>query len=143
MLKFQNQLILWYIFCLTHNLFKFFKRILTLWTLFIKWSMTLKVIQGHKRPPLCLNHSITFVDGPILINKIWLLISWRHNFFIKFYFILIPSDLITTLTYVLIDNFCACLYDYVIVKIMFILVIEWMKNNRLKFYLTIQDFLFI
>ena len=28
--------------------------------------MTLKVIQGHIRPPLCPNHTGTFVYGPIL-----------------------------------------------------------------------------
>ena len=30
--------------------------------------MTLKVMQGHKRPLLCQNHSSTFVYGPILIK---------------------------------------------------------------------------
>ena len=51
---------------------------------------------------------------------IWMLISWRHNFFMKFYdlkclfmlwrsfMIFRPYDLITILTYVLMDNFCPC-----------------------------------
>ena len=30
--------------------------------------MTLEVIQGHVRPLLCLNHSSTFVYGPILMK---------------------------------------------------------------------------
>ena len=42
----------------------------TLWRdkFLIKWSMTLKVIQGHIRPPLYQNHSSTFVYGPILMK---------------------------------------------------------------------------
>ena len=30
--------------------------------------MTLKVIQGHMRPPLCQNHTSTFVYGSILMK---------------------------------------------------------------------------
>ena len=83
--------------------------------------MTSKIIQGHKRP-LCPNHSSTFVYGPILM-KICMnanimktqymtcyvtFMLWR-----SFFFTLRPSDLITTLTYVLKDNFCPCfVYTY-------------------------------
>ena len=35
---------------------------------FINWSMTLKIIQGHIRPHLCQNHSSTFVYRRILMK---------------------------------------------------------------------------
>ena len=74
--------------------------------------MTSNVIQGHIRSLLCLNHSSTFVYGPILIKKT----NYEDNIRPEIYlfimekfcdlFTLRPSDLIITLTYVLMDNFC-------------------------------------
>ena len=73
---------LWYIFCLAPNLLKTFQdcQHYEEWrnNLFIKWSMTAKVIQVYIRPLLCYNHSNTLIYGPILI-------SWRHNFKIIFF----------------------------------------------------------
>ena len=57
----------------------------------VKLSMALKVIQDHIRPPLCQNHSSTFVYVPILMK------------------VCMTANIInTTLTYVLMDNFCPC-----------------------------------
>ena len=76
-LKFQNYL-LCYIFCL--NFFKIFSRMSILWRhiFLIKWSMTLKVIQGHMRPHLCQNHSSTFVYEQSFMKILWMPRSWRH-----------------------------------------------------------------
>ena len=93
----------------------------TLWrrNFFIRWSMTSKVNQGHIWPFLWQNHSSIFVYRPILM-KICININimktkymarnvtfmlWRC--FVIF-LNLISSDLITTLTYVLMDNCCPC-----------------------------------
>ena len=94
---------------------------------FIKWSIASKVIEGHIWQLLCQNISNTyntFVYGPIG-DFVWMLISWRHNFFIKLnmtwnvtfilcrsfviFFTLRLSELIATLSYVLIENFRPCL----------------------------------
>ena len=78
--------------------------------------MTSKVIQGHMRPLLCQNHSSTFVYEPILIEICMNVSIIKTHFFLLINvtfmlwrsFTLRPSDLITTLTYVLMDNFCPC-----------------------------------
>ena len=85
--------------------------------------MTSKVIQGHIRPLLCQNHSSTFVYGPILIKICMNANIKKTHFFLKYYDLkchfyvmekfcifltLRPFDLITSLTYVLMDNFCPC-----------------------------------
>ena len=84
--------------------------------------MTTKVIQGHMRPLLCQNHFSRFVYGPILM-KICIKANIMKTYFFHqiiydlkchFYFIakfcdfftLRPYDLITTLSYVLMENFC-------------------------------------
>ena len=74
-------------------------------------------MQGHIRPILCQNHSSTFVYGPILMkifmNAIELYMTWNITLMlwrsIVVCFTLRHSDLITTLTYILIDKFCPCL----------------------------------
>ena len=79
--------------------------------------MTLKVIQGHIRSLLCQNHTNTFVYRPILMkicmNASIMKTQFEMHFYVmeKFcvFFTLRPSNLNTTLTYVLIDNFCPCL----------------------------------
>ena len=58
----------------------------------LKLSMALKVIKGHIRPPLCQNHSNTFVYVPECLMKICMTANIIN----------------TTLTYVLMDNFCPC-----------------------------------
>ena len=66
--------------------FKNFSRMSTLWRhqFFIKWSMILKVIQGHKNfyAKIILAHS--FMDR-FWGKFVWKLVSiwWRHNSFIK------------------------------------------------------------
>ena len=94
-------------------------------------SMTSDVIKGHIRCKC-------FIKGHIKVRSlvckivlehsfmvqfwwkiVWMLISWRHNIWPKmsllcygevlWFFTLRPSHLITTLTYVLMDNFCPCL----------------------------------
>ena len=97
----------------------------------IKLSITSKVIKGQNKNlkviffcdiflsrstlwrhkflmkwPLCQSHSSTFLYGPILM-KIWMNAFTINTLFWDF-FTLIPSDLKTTLTYVLLDNFCSC-----------------------------------
>ena len=87
---------------------------------FIKWSMTSKVIQDHFYAKIKIAHS--FMDQ-FWSKFVWMLISWRHNFSYmtwnvmhfniieKFFNIFTKtSDLITTLTYFLMDNFCPCIY---------------------------------
>ena len=71
-------------------------------------------LKGHSRPLLCQNHSSAFVYGPILmkicmnanIMKTYVPFMLWRSFVILF--TLRPSDLITTLTYVLMDNFYPC-----------------------------------
>ena len=89
---------------------------------FIKWSMTLKVIQGHEGPLLCQNPSCTFVYGPIFMKICMNVTLMKTQFFIKLltemslyvmekfcdFFTLIHFGHITTLTSVLMDNFCNC-----------------------------------
>ena len=70
--------------------------------------MSSKVIQDHFNAKIILAHS--FMNW-FWWKFVWIPISWRHNFFshkCHFYGIekFCPSDLITTLTYVLMDNFC-------------------------------------
>ena len=86
------------------------------------------VIQGHNSliPRLSQNHSSIFVYQPILmkicmnVNKIkthffhWIIIHLKCHFYVVdqfwwIFFTLRPSDLIRTLTCVLINNFCPCL----------------------------------
>jgi hypothetical protein len=69
---------------------------------------SIKVTKGHKRPLLWQNHSGTFVYRPILL-QICMITVFTLNYDLKchFYvFTLRPSDLITTLTYVLMNNVC-------------------------------------
>ena len=77
--------------------------------------MTSKVIEGHIRPLLCENHSGTFVYGPIFMKICINANIMKTQFFHKCYYYVMekcctskPSDLTTTLTYVLMDNFCPC-----------------------------------
>ena len=115
-LKFQNHIILWYIFCLTPDLLKTFQDCQHYEDVnfFIKWSITSKVIQRHIRPLLCQIHFSIFVYGLILMkicinanimkalffhsNHIWPEMSLYviEKFFDLF--TLRPPDLITTLT---------------------------------------------
>ena len=92
----------------------------------MKLSMTFKVIHGHLRPPLCKNRSSTFVYEPFLMNfctnanimKIqffhWIIYDIKCTFMLWRSFVILftlrPFDLITTLTYVLVDNFCPYLF---------------------------------
>ena len=78
--------------------------------------MTLKVIQGHIRQLLCQNHYSAFIYGPILIKICVNANIMKTQFFHKIiydlkchfyviekfrnFFILRPSNLITTLTYI-------------------------------------------
>ena len=85
-LKFQNHLFLRYIFCLVPNLLKPFQECPLMKTQFlINWSITLKVIQSHIRPPkkIILTHS--FIDQFWWKFILMLISSWRHNFLIKIY----------------------------------------------------------
>ena len=85
--------------------------------------MTSKVIHGHIRPLLCQNHSSTFISEPILIKIYMDANIMKTPFFINlyiyglkchfmtwsifaFFFTLRPSDLIATVNYVLMNNFC-------------------------------------
>ena len=63
---------------------------------------TQKVIQDHIRPPLCQNHSSNFVRMQISWNNIKIYVIEK---FCDFFFTWRPSDLNTTLTYILMDNF--------------------------------------
>ena len=79
----------------------------------MKWSMTLKVIQGHIRPHLCQNHSSTFVYEVTIfsLNYIWP----RMHFYdmekcICDFITLKPSDLNITLTYVLMEKLLSLFY---------------------------------
>ena len=82
----------------------------------IKWSMTSQVFKGHNNPSGTLIYEI--------MEILWMLILWRRKFFMALnmtsshfnvierfrdFFTFRPSDLITTLTYVLMDNCCPCL----------------------------------
>ena len=81
------------------------------------WKRSAKVIQGQLRPLLCQNHSSPFVYGPIFIKICMNANIMKTQFSINYtmsllcngeglwFLILRPSDLITTLTYVLRDNF--------------------------------------
>ena len=68
--------------------------------------MTSKVIQGNIRPLLFQNPSSTISYEPNIMKA-----QYRTSISLLFYrdvlwfFLLRPSDLITTLTYVLMDNF--------------------------------------
>ena len=69
-------------------------------------------IKDHFYSKIILAHSFMY---RFWWKFVWMLISWRHNFFIKswpechFYvFTLRTSDLITTLTYILMENICPC-----------------------------------
>ena len=92
---------------------------------FIKLSLTSKVIQARIRPLLCQNHSNTFVYRPIIkicMNGNIMTTQFFHQIMyvlmsllcyeevLCFFFTLWPSDLIPTLTYVIIDNCCPCFY---------------------------------
>ena len=84
--------------------------------MFIKWSRTPSKVQDHFYAKIILAH--LFMDR-FWWKFVWMLISWRHNmwpelslFFchgeVLWFFTLRPSDMITTLTYVFIDNFYPC-----------------------------------
>ena len=80
-----------------------------------------EVIQGHMRPLLWQNHSSTCVYGPILMKLCMNANIMKTHFFINIFFMLCrsfvifftlrPSDLITSLTYVLVDNFFPCFFN--------------------------------
>ena len=82
-LKFQNHLFLRYIFfCLCPIFYDLFKNVIKF---FVKWSMTSKVIQGHIRPLLFIITLAHSIMDRCWWKYIWMLISRRHNFFIKLY----------------------------------------------------------
>ena len=107
------------------NLFKT-SRISTLWRhhFLIKWSMTLKVIQGdirHLYVKIILAHS--------LMDRFWWKFIWIHFYVMEKLFdsfTLRPSDLNTTLTFVLMDNFCSCLF-------LFLYLVQWRKTYLFPF----------
>jgi hypothetical protein len=82
-------------------------------------------LKGHPRSyktTFMQNHSSTFVYGPILM-KICMnadiikmqYMTWIVTFCfgeVLWIFLLRPSDLITNLTYVLMDNFCPCFFHH-------------------------------
>ena len=77
--------------------------------------MTSKVIQGHIRPHLCQNHSSPFIYGPILkicMNANIMKTHYFHKLYNITYVIekFCDSDLISILTYVLMENFFPCLF---------------------------------
>ena len=111
-----------YIFCLTAFFLKLFKNVnIMKKQIFDKMKYDL---EGHPRSynttKIIIAHS--FMDR-FLWKFVWMLISWRHNILLyqillthfyvmeKFcdFFTLWTSDLSTTLTYVLMDNFSPCL----------------------------------
>ena len=81
----------------------------------------MKIIQGHIRPlffaKIILAHSFKDQLWRIFV---WMQISWRHNIWplmsllsyskVFLFFTLRPSDLITTLTYIPMDNFCPFMF---------------------------------
>ena len=85
--------------------------------------MTSEAIEDHISTPL-ISKSTELFEFLFVIeshqNYKWMLILWRHKVFIKWsmyskatfvlfsYFCFRPSDLIITMTYVIIDNFCPC-----------------------------------
>ena len=83
--------------------------------------MNSKVIQGHIRPLLYQNHSSTFVYRPILMKIGMNANIMKTDFFHKChfnvmeklcdFFTLRSSNLITNLTYVLMDNFVLALFS--------------------------------
>ena len=88
-------------------------------------------LKGHSRPLLCQNHSSAFVYGPILmkicmnanIMKTYVPFMLWRSFVILF--TLRPSDLITTLTYVLMDNFLTCSFP----SLFLFLSLLWIIGN--------------
>ena len=77
----------------------------------IKWSMTLKVIQGNIRSPLCQNHSSTFVYGPI-----WMKIYMNANIMKTKSFQYIWPKM----------HFYVMKFTW----ITFVLVLKWFRNNQ-------------
>ena len=120
----------------------------------LTWSMTSK-IQGHITPLLCQNLHRIFVCGPMLIkicmnaniiktqffiklNMIWN-VSFCYGEVLWFFVTLRPSNLITTLTYVLMDNLCPCysygnwvnllnLCRFVLIMIV-VIIVSWLRFN--------------
>ena len=108
-----------YIFCLTAFFLKLFKNVnIMKKQIFDKMKYDL---EGHPRSfnttKIIIAHS--FMDR-FLWKFVWMLISWRHNFFTNYImwllcywevlwcFTLKPSDRNISLTYVLIDNLSPC-----------------------------------
>ena len=94
-------------------------------------------------PPLCQNHSSIFVYEPILMKNFRMLISWRHIWpkmhfyfmekFCYFFFTFGPSDLYTTLNYVLMDKFCPSFIYWVIFKKLIIFLFVYRNVGVVEF----------
>ena len=131
---------------LDYYLIYYFKNVNIMKTQFFhKCSLASKVIQGHIWPLSCQNHSSTFSFMDRFRWKfVWMLTSWRHNYFKNAtfmlwrifcdFFTLRPSYLIITLTYVLMDIFC----PYFILILDPIFLMKWLNipndfNSNLLF----------
>ena len=90
--------------------------------------MTSKVILGHIGQLLCQNLSSTFVqilieicmNANIMKKQFFLKIKYDlkcHVYILEKLFTLRPFDLVTSLTYVLMDNFCPCYHSaFILIK---------------------------
>ena len=117
-----------------------------------------KVIPGHMRPILCQNHSSRFVYGPILMKICMNANTIKTQFFYEIiyelkchfyvmekfcdFFTLRPSDLITTLTYVLIYNFCPCFSIFHLLLGRHMKFIIWISTTFLYIYIILNLILF-
>ena len=94
--------------------------------------MICKVIQSH----ICQNHCSTFVNGPISMKIGITIYDLKCHFYIieKFcdFFTLRHSDQNTTLTYILMDNFCPCF------NVQFRQRYYWCPQNKKRFLVTYQ-----
>ena len=136
-----------YLWVFRSNLFKIILKTFWRYNFFIRWSMASKFIPGHIRPLLCKNHSSTFVCEPILIKKNMNANIMKTQFLINYiwpemsllcygeflwFFTFRPFDPITTLTYVLMDNFCPCLF-------ILLTWYSWDKVNIFWFYIIVPE----
>ena len=106
--------------------------------------MTSEVIKGHIKTLLCPYQSNIFVYGPILMKICMNAYIKKTQIFHKCHFYLMekvcdsftlkPFDLISTLTYVRMDNFCPCLHiilQYYIGYIIVMILLNFSANFNL------------
>ena len=122
-------------------------------------SKTSKVIEGHKSlSNFRVNPTLPMLDGPLMLPhpncvvisfslshspsrflfmkwSMILKVTWGHFYVAWFLKILRSFDEITTLTYVLIDNFCPCLdFLHKMGEMWYPFLYLWNSNNRYSVY---------